>query len=536
MIKKWTLQYFKSVYEKTTLDFAPLTIFSGANSSGKSTIIQSLLLTAQTLQNSVYDRPIILNGHIIKVGSFKDIVSNGDNNQNILMGFELSGDFENTDSFSPSFSLPFYARYMRKSLTDINCEFEFSVKSSNKNEDAEIIQLQPQLEKSNIKINSQLEDRSSPVRDSENQTKEVHIIRTNKPLDKRLKTNQLSKEYLQMSELSSLDYEVKKPEKIEATSRRRLRIPTTGTYVGASLNHFLPGRLSIVFNETEEQVNRLVEAIVEFEDYYYLFSRNSKQEPDFPEKAKELILNTIKESINYFAFSAKKTKPEDKFLNSFKNLENNFSLQNLLNCYDLLSSPDKNTLRERWENKIEELRSSLKSNQTTQYSLTYVSLPDTLEIAVNYIKNFFTYFVKYLGPLRDEPKAVYSLAGTTDSKDIGYRGEHTAAVLEVHRNTKIKYIPTEQVLQLGNFKSEIIERPLSIAVLDWLKYMGIANDVQTSDKGVLGYELKVAISETQALHDLTHVGVGVSQVLPILVQSLLADRGSTLIFEQPELH
>ena len=37
-------------------------------------------------------------------------------------------------------------------------------------------------------------------------------------------------------------------------------------------------------------------------------------------------------------------------------------------------------------------------------------------------------------------------------------------------------------------------------------------------------------------HDLTHVGVGVSQVLPILVMCLLADPDTTLIFEQPELH
>lgn len=36
--------------------------------------------------------------------------------------------------------------------------------------------------------------------------------------------------------------------------------------------------------------------------------------------------------------------------------------------------------------------------------------------------------------------------------------------------------------------------------------------------------------------DLTHVGVGVSHVLPILVTSLLADGDTTLIFEQPELH
>ena len=533
MIKKWILQYFKSVYEKITLDFAPLTIFSGANGSGKSTIIQSLLLTTQTLQNSVYDRPIILNGHIIKAGSFKDIVSNGHEKQNILIGFELSSDFDKTDASISNFHLPpdYISRQTREFLT--NCEFQFSTKNSNEN-----IELQPQLEQCNIKIDFELISRSSTNQDVKSQIPEINIVRTTKALEKRLKSSKLSKENLQISQLSSLDYEVRMPDRMETGAIRFYSyFPTTGTYVGASLKHFLPDRLSIVFNETEEQINRLVETVVEVETYYnyYLFLRNPETELNFPGKAKDLILNTIEESIEDFIYTAKKTKPKDKFLKELENLKNNFSMQGLDNCYALLSSPDKKTLQQKLNTKREELENYLKSNQTTKYSLTYVPLPDTLDTAVNYIKKFFTHFVKSLGPLRDEPKPVYSLAEATDSKDIGYRGQHTAAVLEVHRNTKVKYIPSER-FELGNFTPEIIERPLVIAVLDWLKYMGIANDVKTSDKGVLGYELKVAISETQALHDLTHVGVGVSQVLPILVQSLLADRGSTLIFEQPELH
>ena len=48
--------------------------------------------------------------------------------------------------------------------------------------------------------------------------------------------------------------------------------------------------------------------------------------------------------------------------------------------------------------------------------------------------------------------------------------------------------------------------------------------------------MTVSTDNTNKLQDLTHVGVGVSQVLPILVLSLLAKTDSTLIFEQPELH
>jgi hypothetical protein len=49
MIKKWKLFNFKSVADETTLEFSPLTLFAGPNSSGKSTCLQSMLLISQTL-------------------------------------------------------------------------------------------------------------------------------------------------------------------------------------------------------------------------------------------------------------------------------------------------------------------------------------------------------------------------------------------------------------------------------------------------------------------------------------------------------
>ncbi len=539
MLKTWTLQYFKSVYEKTTLQFAPLTIFSGANSSGKSTIIQSLLLTAQTLQNSVYDRPIILNGHIIKVGSFKDIVSNGHEKENISIGFELSPDLGNNETPVSNFSLSIPGRYLRESLTCINCQFQFSAKTLNENN--EIIQLQPQLEECKIEATSALKPPSKEGDKSiENKTEEIYILKTGQAIKQRLKYHKLKEEKLQTRELSSLNYEVEKPKKpkeINLSPRYYRNLPTTGHYVGASLNHFLPNRLSMVFDTVEEESTQLLNFLTSLNEYEWIrLSRGWGLGNDYQikQKAKDIILETIRNSRDTFTFSTK-TKPKEKFLQEFYKLQENFSIDNLLRCHKSLSSHDQQIVIKGLVEKTDELQKAIKSNQTPEYALAYVPLSEILDASVDYIKNFFTHFVKYLGPLRDEPKPVYSLAVTTDSKDIGFRGEHTAAVLEVHRKTQVEYIPSKQ-FELGNPTPEKLEEPLSIAVLDWLQYMGIANGVKTSDQGVLGYELKVAISETQSLHDLTHVGVGVSQVLPILVQSLLAERGSTLIFEQPELH
>ena len=46
MITKWKVFNFKSIRKETELDLGLLTIFAGANSSGKSTFIQSVLLIA----------------------------------------------------------------------------------------------------------------------------------------------------------------------------------------------------------------------------------------------------------------------------------------------------------------------------------------------------------------------------------------------------------------------------------------------------------------------------------------------------------
>jgi predicted ATPase len=74
------------------------------------------------------------------------------------------------------------------------------------------------------------------------------------------------------------------------------------------------------------------------------------------------------------------------------------------------------------------------------------------------------------------------------------------------------------------------------AVTAWLRHFALLESVTTQPAGKLGHSIFVRTHSVPGDQDLTNVGVGVSQVLPILVMSLLADEGSTLIFEQPEIH
>jgi len=151
------------------------------------------------------------------------------------------------------------------------------------------------------------------------------------------------------------------------------------------------------------------------------------------------------------------------------------------------------------------------------------------------MSTFFGSFFKYLGPLRDEPKPVYPSETMLDPSDVGLKGEYTAAVLDLFKGTLVEYLPSEAFAQ-ADPRGRRRWVTLQAAVLDWLSYMGVLTNIETEDMGKLGHTLKVAAGQADRPYDLTHVGVGVSQVLPILVMSILAPAGSTLVFEQPELH
>ncbi|MEN8219407.1 MAG: hypothetical protein ABFS56_24245 [Pseudomonadota bacterium] len=49
-IIKISVSGYKSIYQEQTFEIAPLTLLAGANSSGKSSLLQPLLLLKQTLE------------------------------------------------------------------------------------------------------------------------------------------------------------------------------------------------------------------------------------------------------------------------------------------------------------------------------------------------------------------------------------------------------------------------------------------------------------------------------------------------------
>jgi len=160
--------------------------------------------------------------------------------------------------------------------------------------------------------------------------------------------------------------------------------------------------------------------------------------------------------------------------------------------------------------------------------LLEVSLGDTynaLRAVENTLDNLADR-VQYLGPLRDEPRVVWNHWNElAKGLPVGTRGEYSAAVLSRARTTTIEF-------RMSNGDPQIA--PLDTAVDHWLAYLDIGDTVTARSHGKLGVGLDLFVSGRK--RDLTSVGVGVSQALPLIVGVLAAPRDSIFIIEQPELH
>ncbi|MDY4170299.1 MAG: AAA family ATPase [[Ruminococcus] gnavus] len=74
MIKKVVLENFKCFHDRTEIEIKPLTILCGTNSSGKSSILKSLLLVKQTVESKSPDASLLLAGPLVDNGTFDDVV------------------------------------------------------------------------------------------------------------------------------------------------------------------------------------------------------------------------------------------------------------------------------------------------------------------------------------------------------------------------------------------------------------------------------------------------------------------------------
>ncbi len=97
-ISRLKVSGFKSVASPQSLEIGPLTVLAGANSSGKSTMLQGLLLLKQTLESQYDPGPLLIDGPNVRFSDFRQMRSAG-----ALNGPSFGIEFENSNSFELRF-------------------------------------------------------------------------------------------------------------------------------------------------------------------------------------------------------------------------------------------------------------------------------------------------------------------------------------------------------------------------------------------------------------------------------------------------
>lgn len=180
------------------------------------------------------------------------------------------------------------------------------------------------------------------------------------------------------------------------------------------------------------------------------------------------------------------------------------------------------------------------SEATVKFSSLYPSYyinNETLEkefFKIDWIKNIvnsFLFNMYYIGPIRMQALDEYNFS--RQHKNVGTMGENVAQILEEYAEQPTEFFKIIEKEEGITYQKEI--KPLSEAVNYWMcEVFDVAKDIQSVKENET-YKI-ILTSKSGLSTSIKHVGFGISQLLPIIVEALRMTTGGVLIVEQPEIH
>ncbi|MGO7611560.1 DUF3696 domain-containing protein [Rhizobium ruizarguesonis] len=489
MLLEWKLKDFKSFRGENTLALAPLTILCGANSSGKSSLIQSMLLIKQTLQHSAGNRTVALNGPLVRLGTLSDIENSQSKSQtrnhSVSLGWTLT----------PK-GLP-HAHYAGEHQID-EVSVTFSFDAHGPQAEREALEIQPVLSASEVRATYRTDEEERHLR--------ISIIRQKGKAKHKILPN-IQKYY----DVKYVDSD---------TSSQVLDGYPRGKIISSSAQNFLPFNFQVRYDKGRQDALRLGRM---------LFSQSPLRRTfgiEMPTEVSQTLSQIWRDFRNELPINSPEMEP---FAEAAP-----VGLVQYVSFFNRQSPSTRRSFVRILEQARTQIDKSLLAGFPENLTIA-TATSDILRQCANLSDYAFRFALQYVGPLRDEPRPIYALQALSTPTDVGPKGELTAAVLQLNEKRAITYIPASCFVS-DEVSASFSDVTLRDALVDWMKYLGIAHDFNASEKGKFGHELQIKTHPSLEFQDLTNVGVGVSQVLPVLVACLLADRGSTIILEQPELH
>lgn len=494
------IENFKSYVERQYVRLSDMSVLLGANSSGKSTALQTLLVIKQTMECNSADEELLLSGKYVALGDYDDVISSPSKNNFsfavVLKPDEISENTLDEDKFRIEWKFKRAEDGTSASLDCIDIYFE-NVRLMMKKFRDEIYDLYIDEKPSvySVKIHNLLSGEYIMHYEKELNAKVVGLLNSLTEILISPKTAKISSDefvgddalkdfYFKLMERGQ-NNNINKGISMEQRKVREKLASRIETLIESFCDMKLP-----VYNiidrimPKEVRVQILKRAILDLNSIECL------------EKILVKYENYVKESGNL--------SYEIKTLDGTYKLDGKYKLDG---TYNLGRDPF-------WS--ID--RMDRKDNNLSQ-----------LKYALDFYNSFYGDIVSrifFVGPIRENPKGLYNIGFETVPKYVGPSGSYFASVL-LHENKKER----EYILPRG--RKEITT--LSEALSEWLTHLNIASEVDVDKKNSFGFSVSVENME-QVRSDIMNVGIGTSQVLPVLISVLLSEEGETLIFEQPELH
>ena len=142
----------------------------------------------------------------------------------------------------------------------------------------------------------------------------------------------------------------------------------------------------------------------------------------------------------------------------------------------------------------------------------------------------------YIGPLRDEPHRYYQFFDIREL-NIGNKGQNAPQILTLTANYEI---PSFKIFEIKGDKMifedfETKNLTLKKGLSKWFEIIGLP-DIKPKLVEKILFQIMVNLPKKGSLVSLQDVGFGISQILPVYIESLRMKENHILMLEQPEIH
>jgi len=487
-LAKVQIENFKSI-KKTSLEMAPLTILIGVNSRGKSTILQSILLVAQSITRTKLGE-VSLNGEAVTLGTADEVFRRSDSGRlstKASIGLEVAFGEESS-----------VARRFQGAVSRINETFFFDRRLGRSRRGV--------VASRNLR---QTISRAGEKDETEFVTLDISMTESLGRSVFKIKKNQSNRQYELQVRTKSLP---------KGHQARYLMDPEEGRGKGA-----VASDLAFLLD-----THQLLE--------HNLYSpgsqrwRANKNEAGADRKGEQLSAKALGEELEAFAFSFHGhflsrsipiqdtagfpihylPKIDGDIFREWLSLDRN---QKFVSLMDSLTTKEGRQALEEFASRTQYMRERFLGSPSRSF---------------DEIKYFWSHYlsrnIQYLGPLRE--KDALSAVGKLDFSDLtplGPKAEFLADFVFEKQNEEIDF-----PLPMG---AESTRQSYLNSLEAWAcDYFQLGESLEVSEEGRFGPVLRVDGNR------LLHLGTGVSQILPVIALCLWAKPGSTIILEQPELH